>query len=297
MLRAALVGLFTLSGCDRFFGLTGPPAIAADDAPPGTDALADGVAAACTFSGPPLPVAAAVHWYPTAALTAAVRGTATGQTQYASSGTETIDTVDNGGYQPALPSAELAISQPTVAADGTYLVAVRNPGPAGTFVITEMRGGTAPTPPFGPTRQLHLRETMGGSDVIPGIGDQLSPPTSTSPARMILRPDSTQIEEFAKDGAPDTWVRGATMDAMSLGVQSIDAATLSSDGLALTLVGPPSAGAIPAILRATRASVDDEFGPATPIYIVAGLGLSGAYTSADCRTLFFVQAGMLHVVR
>ena len=282
-----LLLVLSLAACDRVFGLddrTEEPADGAPggDAPPTDEAVSSG----CTFAEPSQSGVAAGDWFPDAALMQAVRTNSQGFVQLGHTAGKTVEMFVEIDYKSAfimLPSGYSAMEYPSLSADSTLLVGRLAADDNVTFKLaTARRASTI----FQPPAAVDLRR-MNGAPWNLDVVDVPSGPTMSEPRRMIIS-RSTGITEVVEDAAG--WRAESETLASSLGLANITYATLASDGLALVLVGSTTANpSAQKVLRATRVDLGTPFGAASELFRPSGVGVSSAYLTADCATLFFVQ--------
>ena len=250
-----------------------------DVAPPGC-AVADGL---------PAPVADARWFYPSADLRSALRVSTANVVELAESNTATVEQFPDSSYVPAMQlSGGTQLEQPSLSADGASYVGIRVTGSDRVFAAgTRMMG----TYPFTAPTQIHVLDS--GLEFYPAAGDLVSPPTQTMPRRMVLRRTS-QVVELEESAVGWNVVRKSI--PTELGAIAVRDASLSSDGLALTLVADVAQGPGGHVLRAVRTELADSFGDAAEIYAIPSL-LAGGYATANCDALLYRVGTVVKLVR
>lgn len=290
------VVLLALAACDRIYGLDGrlePDGGGSNSGDDGAMPPSDGASTGCAFVEPSTALIAADAWYPDAALATAVRKNGAGFIELGHSTGKTVDMLTESNYGSAFVSLPVGYSSmffPSMSGDGTLLVGSLANDDNVTFRLAI---GTRNTQVFGNPALVDLRTASGTAWTL-GVTDVPSGPTSVTPRRMLIS-QSQRIVEVVQNGSQ--WRATGETLVTSIGLNAISYATLSTDGLAMILVGTVVANpGAQKVLRATRTSVDGPFGEANEIFRPLGTGVSAAYLVADCSKLYFVQQGEVRYV-
>ncbi len=289
------VVLLALAACDRVYGLDSREAPdggsnSGDDSamPP-----SDGASTGCVFAEPSTGLVAADAWYPDAMLGIAVRKNSTGFIELGRAAGKTVDMLTNSNYTTAfvaLPVGYSAMFSPSLSGDGTILVGrILNDD----NVTHRLAMGTRGNQIFNDPSLVDLRTGSGGAWTL-DVTDVPSGPTSVVPRRMLIS-QSQRVTEVVQSGTQ--WLATTEILATSIGLGAVTYATLTTDGLAMILVGTSAANpGAQKVFRAVRTDLGSPFGEANEIFRPLGVGVSSAYLVADCSKLYFVQQGEVRYV-
>ncbi|MBX3156255.1 MAG: hypothetical protein KF773_09675 [Deltaproteobacteria bacterium] len=207
---------------------------------------------------------------------------------------ETVGDVDTH-----LPSAYMKILEPKPMGVKNYDAPRLAPGGAELFVILET---------VNDTRVLARAERTGVDwsapapvELVDDTGAQIldleltttSPPTTSTPRRMMVSRTLTTITEFQED-APSRWKQLKTYTAAELGTATADGGYLTPDGLQLVFAGD-------SVIRiATRQRLEERFSGSQLLFTPTAPVTTrhGAYYTVDCQRHLYYTSGLdiRHVV-
>ena len=134
--------------------------------------------------------------------------------------------------------------------------------------------------------------------------DRISAPTARErgPRRMLLLTRASVgfakvIQELVEDDAGNWGPAGEPYASFALGVDGIFDPNLSADGLRIVFSGFGFSGEN-AVYYVDRASVDERFAAATPVFSLLGNGLAlSPFLADDCARMYFYAVPGIHYVR
>jgi hypothetical protein len=129
--------------------------------------------------------------------------------------------------------------------------------------------------------------TSGGTNVLFDDSDDISPPTVTSPRRLMISSVNAFLE-FSQSGSdPLTWkLESSTFGGVLFGVTFLGQASLSPDGLMMIFRG--NGGANNQAYYVTRTTVAQAFGGiAVPLPHVSNLSVNTPFLSANCKHFYY----------